>query len=106
LIFVDEWGRTPKRVRDLIEQRGCELAYLPAHSPDYNPIEEAFAKIENLLRNAAPKTKEALVGAIGVALSAVGAQDALGASSSMADTVRQLTYRETCCYKGKDTYRT
>ena len=74
--------------------------YLPADSPDYDPIEEAFAKIKNLLRNAAAGTKEALVGAIGVALSAVGAQDALGDSSSMPDTVRQLTYRETCCYSG------
>jgi transposase len=32
----------------LIEQRGCELVYLPSYSPDFNPIEEAFAKIKNL----------------------------------------------------------
>jgi transposase len=42
----------PKRIRELIEQRDCELLYLPAYSPDYNPIEEAFAKIKNLLRKA------------------------------------------------------
>ena len=35
----------PARVRELIEERGCELIYLPAYSPDLNPIEEAFAKI-------------------------------------------------------------
>ena len=29
------------RVRELIEQRGCELIYLPPYSPDFNPIEEA-----------------------------------------------------------------
>jgi transposase len=52
--------------------------YLPAYSPDYNPIEEAFAKIKKLLRNAAARTKEALVEAIGVALCAVSAQDARG----------------------------
>ena len=34
----------PKRIRELIEQHGCELLYLPAYSPDLNPIEEAFAK--------------------------------------------------------------
>jgi transposase len=65
----------------LIERRGCELLYLPAYSPDYNPIEEAeeaFAKIKNLLRKAAARTKEALVRAIGVALWAVSAQDARG----------------------------
>jgi transposase len=31
------------RVRELIEERGCTLLYLPAYSPDLNPIEEAFA---------------------------------------------------------------
>ena len=68
----------PKRIRELIESRGCELVYLPAYSPDYNPIEEAFAKIKNLLRKAAARTKEALVEAIGVALSAVTVADVRG----------------------------
>ena len=68
----------PKRIRELIEQRGCELVYLPSYSPDFNPIEEAFAKIKNLLRKAAARTKEALVEAIGAALSAISAQDARG----------------------------
>jgi transposase len=34
----------PARIRELIEERSCELMYLPAYSPDYNPIEEAFPK--------------------------------------------------------------
>jgi transposase len=68
----------PKRIRELIEQQGCELLYLPAYSPDYNPIEEAFAKIKNLLRKAAARSKEALVEAIAAALSAVTAQDVRG----------------------------
>jgi transposase InsO family protein len=34
----------PKRVRELIEQRGCELVYLPTYSPDYNPIEERLPR--------------------------------------------------------------
>jgi transposase len=54
------------------------VVYLPAYSPDYNPIEEAFAKVKNLLRNASARTKEALVEAIGAALSAISAQDARG----------------------------
>ncbi len=33
----------PARVRELIESRDCELTYLPAYSPDFNPIEEAFS---------------------------------------------------------------
>ena len=68
----------PKRIRELIEQRGCELLYLPSYSPDFNPIEEAFAKIKNLLRKAAARTKEALVKAIAAALSAVSAADVQG----------------------------
>ena len=68
----------PKRVGELIEARGCELLYLPSYSPDLNPIEEAFAKIKNLLRRAAARSKEALIEAIGAALSAVSAQDARG----------------------------
>ena len=68
----------PRRIRELIEQQDCELLYLPAYSPDYNPIEEAFSKIKNLLRKAAARSKEALVEAIGQALSAVTAEDALG----------------------------
>jgi transposase len=68
----------PAKVRELIEGRGCELIYLPAYSPDFNPIEEAFAKIKDMLRQAGARTKDALVGVLGEALSAVSAQDARG----------------------------
>jgi transposase len=66
----------PNRVRELIEERGCELLYLPSYSPDYNPIEEAFSKIKEILRRAAARSREALVEAIGQALSAISSQDA------------------------------
>lgn len=80
IAVMDNLGaHRPKRVRELIEDlRGAKLLYLPSYSPEYNPIEEAFAKVKNLLRNAAARTKGALVEAIGVALSAVSAQDARG----------------------------
>jgi transposase len=79
VVVMDNLGaHRPKRIRELIEQQGCELVYLPAYSPDYNPIEEAFAKIKNLLRKAAARSKEALVEAIAVALSAITAADARG----------------------------
>ncbi len=67
-----------QRVRKLIEDRGCELLYLPPYSPDLNPIEEAFSKVKRLLRVIGARTKEALVEAIGKALDAVGARDARG----------------------------
>jgi transposase len=68
----------PARVRELIEERGCELIYLPSYSPDLNPIEEAFSKIKAILRRVGARTKEALLDALGEALSAVSAQDARG----------------------------
>ena len=79
IVVMDNLGvHRPKRIGELIEQQGCELLYLPAYSPDYNPIEEAFSKIKSLLRKAAARSKEALVEAIGAALSAVTVADARG----------------------------
>ena len=67
-----------ERVKELIEQRGCELLYLPPYSPDLNPIEEAFSKVKRILRKAESRMREALVEAIGAAISAVTAKDARG----------------------------
>ncbi len=67
-----------KRVRELIEERGCSLVFLPSYSPDFNPIEQAFSKIKGILRKVKARTFEALVEATGQALSAVTVQDALG----------------------------
>jgi transposase len=66
----------PKRVRELIESRDCELLYLPAYSPHHNPIEEAFSKIKRFLREVGARTKDAPIEAIGAALSAVSPKDA------------------------------
>ena len=66
------------RVRELVEGRGCELLYLPAYSPDLNPIEQAFSKIKALLRRAGARTREALIEAMGQALDAVTSDDARG----------------------------
>ena len=67
-----------KRVREIIEKRGCVALYLPPYSPDFNPIEEAFSKVKGLLRKAAARSREALVEAMGAALAAVGAREARG----------------------------
>jgi transposase len=67
-----------ERVKELIEGQGCELMYLPPYSPDFNPIEEAFSKIKGLMRKAEARSREALVEAMGSAISALGAQDARG----------------------------
>ena len=67
------------RVKEIIEGRGCELLYLaPYSSPDFNPIEQAFSKVKGLMRRAEARTREALIEAMGLALSAVSARDARG----------------------------
>ena len=65
-----------ERIKRMIEQRGCQLLYLPSYSPDLNPIEEAFSKIKRIVRKAEARAKEALIEAIGSALSAVSSRDA------------------------------
>lgn len=52
-------------VRELIEAAGAKLMFLPPYSPDFNPIEMAFAKLKALLRKAAERTIEALWSRIG-----------------------------------------
>ena len=45
-------------VRAAIEAAGAKLLYLPPYSPDFNPIENAFAKLKALLRKAAERDKD------------------------------------------------
>ena len=66
------------RVKEIIEGRGCEVLYLPPYSPDFNPIEQAFSKVKGLLRRAQARTRQALIEAMGEALSAVSARDVRG----------------------------
>lgn len=53
------------RARALIEAAGASLLFLPPYSPDFNPIENAFAKRKALLRKAAERTVDGLWAAIG-----------------------------------------
>ena len=80
------------RVRELIEARGCDLVFLPAYSPDLNPIEEAFSKIKHLVRKAAERTREALIEAIAQALTAIRPQDVVG------------WFAHCGCYQSQDQY--
>jgi transposase len=79
VVVMDNLGaHKGDRVKELIEARGAILVFLPAYSPDFSPIEEAFSKIKALLKKAAARTREVLTEAIGQALQAVTAQDAEG----------------------------
>lgn len=56
---------TQRAVRQALEAAGCRVAYLPAYSPDLNPIELAFSKLKRLLRKAAERTVEGLWSMLG-----------------------------------------
>jgi transposase len=62
----------------LIAAAGAEVRYLPAYSPDLNPIEKVFSKLKELLRSAAARTVDGLIEAMGDALRAIRPGDILG----------------------------
>ena len=79
VLVLDNLGahRTPA-VRGLLDRSGIAYRYLPAYSPDMNPIEPAWAKVKSELRRVGARTAEAPHRALGPALNAVTAQDASG----------------------------
>ena len=64
-------------VAEAIAARGATLHYLPAYSPDLNPIEMAFAKLKALVRQAAARTYQELIAAVADALESFSAAQCL-----------------------------
>jgi len=62
---------------DLMVQAGASVAFLPAYSPDFNPIEKMWSKVKQFLRSAEARTRETLMEAIAAALRSVTRQDAV-----------------------------
>jgi transposase len=65
-------------VRDLLDRAGMGLLYLPRYSPEFNPIEPAWAKVKERLKAKAPRTLEALEAELKPALDTITAKDAKG----------------------------
>jgi transposase len=63
-------------VRELITACGAELLYLPPYSPDFNPIEQCWSKIKQILRTLKARSAEALEQAVAQALAAITAENA------------------------------
>ena len=61
----------------LIAQRGAQVQFLPAYSPDLNPIENMWSKVKTSLRTAEARTQPDLLQAIASALASVTPQDAM-----------------------------
>ena len=78
-VVLDNLSVHKSRVaRAAIEAAGCAVRFLPPYSPDFNPIELAFAKVKAHLRRAEPRSYPAVVDAAKPALDAVTAADARG----------------------------
>ena len=77
IVIMDNLGahKSPATL-ELIAARGAEARFLPAYSPDLNPIEKMWSKVKADLRRAAARTPETLDDAIGAALDKVTANDA------------------------------
>ena len=65
-------------VTRLIESAGAQLRFLPAYSPDLNPIEALFSKLKQALRSAKARTFATLIEAMGEALRSISPGDILG----------------------------
>ena len=79
MVILDNLGaHKGEKVKQLIQSRAASVVFLPAYSPDFNPIEEAFSKIKAILKKMASRAREALIEAIGSALEAVTSQDVWG----------------------------
>jgi transposase len=79
IVIMDNLG--PHKNDDtvaLITAAGASARFLPAYSPDLNPIEMMWSKVKTLLRSAEARTAEELQRAIAAALGQVRAQDAAG----------------------------
>lgn len=66
------------KVRALLDRSGFAYRYLPAYSPDFTPIEPAWAKVKSELCRVAARTVPALQEAVGPALDTITPQDAAG----------------------------
>ena len=59
IVVLDNLGsHKSKAVRTAIRDRGAHLLFLPAYSPDLNPIEQVFAKVKHFMRKAEERTVE------------------------------------------------
>lgn len=71
-------AHTRATARELVEVARCRLHFLPAYSPDFNPIEGAMSKLKTHLRRSGARTNPALITAIADALNAITTHDTYG----------------------------
>ena len=67
-----------KGVQKRIENAGCSVLFTPPYSPEFNPIEEAWAKLKDIIRRAETRTRDAFDAALATAVEQVRRADILG----------------------------
>lgn len=91
VVVLDNLGaHKVEGVRELIESRGAQLLYLPPYSPDFNPIEQAWSKLKQLLRGAKARVLDQLEPAIARAIDAITPQNAQAFFRNCGYGVQQL----------------
>jgi transposase len=65
-------------LREIVEEVGARIEYLPAYSPDFNPVENMWSKLKSQLRKVKERSKDVLFEAVGEALEMITPQDAEG----------------------------
>jgi transposase len=79
LVIVDNLSvHLAAHLETLLAAGGCRVLFLPAYSPDFTPIEQAFSKIKAALRRMGARTREALLDALAAALATITPEDAHG----------------------------
>ena len=80
----------------LIQQIGAAVLFLPAYSPDLNPIEKMWSKLKEILRSVEARSKPSLIEAIASALEAITVQDAINWFASCGYSFIQCALAQDC----------
>lgn len=91
IVIMDNLGaHKVNGVRERIEAAGAQLLYLPPYSPDFNPIEQCWAKVKQSLRSAKARTLDVLEPAITQALASITPQNAFAWFSHCGYRIQQI----------------
>ena len=79
IVVMDNLGSHKSQwAREFVESRSANYLFLPAYSPDFNPIEKMWSKIKQILRGMKARTQDELFAAVAKALDMITADDAQG----------------------------
>jgi transposase len=89
VVVMDNLGaHRREEIAAAITRAGARAEYLPAYSPDLNPIEKMWSKVKECLRAAKARTSDALDAAIEAAFQSVTSQDAVAWFASCGYTIK------------------